>query len=101
LANADLGIVPKQADSFGNEAYSTKIMESCLKVSAVVSSHERKSTRSISIIRSSNSSESGNAEAMADAMLQVIKNPAKREALIAKGFEYVARHSWDQKRKNT
>ena len=27
IANADLGIVPKRADSFGNEAYSTKIME--------------------------------------------------------------------------
>src|SRR5581483_7141670 len=27
IANADLGVVPKLANSFGNEAYSTKIME--------------------------------------------------------------------------
>src|SRR5262249_32533710 len=27
IANADLGVVPKRATSFGNEAYSTKIME--------------------------------------------------------------------------
>ena len=27
IADADLGVVPKRADSFGNEAYSTKIME--------------------------------------------------------------------------
>ena len=27
MAQADLGVVPKRADSFGNEAYSTKIME--------------------------------------------------------------------------
>jgi len=27
MAEADLGVVPKRADSFGNEAYSTKIME--------------------------------------------------------------------------
>jgi len=27
MAEADVGIVPKRADSFGNEAYSTKIME--------------------------------------------------------------------------
>jgi glycosyltransferase involved in cell wall biosynthesis len=27
IANSDLGVVPKRADSFGNEAYSTKIME--------------------------------------------------------------------------
>ena len=26
MANADLGVVPKRADSFGDEAYSTKIM---------------------------------------------------------------------------
>ncbi len=27
MSKADLGVVPKRADSFGNEAYSTKIME--------------------------------------------------------------------------
>ena len=27
MANADLGVVPKRADSFGNKAYSTKSME--------------------------------------------------------------------------
>jgi glycosyltransferase involved in cell wall biosynthesis len=27
MSSADLGVVPKRADSFGNEAYSTKIME--------------------------------------------------------------------------
>ena len=27
ISNADIGVVPKRADSFGNEAYSTKIME--------------------------------------------------------------------------
>lgn len=27
MANADLGVVPKRADGFGNEAFSTKIME--------------------------------------------------------------------------
>jgi glycosyltransferase involved in cell wall biosynthesis len=42
--------------------------------------------------------ESGNAEAMADAMLQIIKDSSMREALIAKGFEYVARHNWDHKK---
>jgi hypothetical protein len=36
---------------------------------------------------------SGNAEAMADAMLQVIKDSALRNALIAKGYDYVACHS--------
>ena len=39
MANADLGVVPKRADSFGNEAYSTKIMEfMAVGVPVVVSS---------------------------------------------------------------
>ena len=39
MADADLGVVPKRADSFGNEAYSTKIMEfMAVGVPVVVSS---------------------------------------------------------------
>src|ERR1039458_184132 len=39
MADADLGVVPKRADSFGNEAYSTKIMEfMSLGIPTVVSS---------------------------------------------------------------
>ena len=98
IANADLGIVPKRADSFGNEAYSTKIMEFMSQGVPVVVSRTK-----IDMFYFDDSVvkffESGNADAMADAMLQVIKDPAMRDALIAKGFEYVARHSWDQKRK--
>src|SRR5262249_55376947 len=39
IADADLGVVPKRADSFGDEAYSTKIMEfMAVGVPVVVSS---------------------------------------------------------------
>ena len=39
MADADLGVVPKRADSFGDEAYSTKIMEfMAVGVPVVVSS---------------------------------------------------------------
>lgn len=97
IANADLGIVPKRADSFGNEAYSTKIMEFMTQGVPVVVSRTK-----IDLFYFDDSVvkffESGNAEAMADAMLQVIKDPASRDALIAKGLEYAARHSWDQKK---
>lgn len=98
IANADLGIVPKRADSFGNEAYSTKIMEFMSQGVPVVLSRTKIDTFYFddSVVKFF---ESGNAEAMADAMLQIIKDPTMREALIAKGLEYAARHGWDQKKK--
>jgi glycosyltransferase involved in cell wall biosynthesis len=97
IANADLGIVPKRSDSFGNEAYSTKIMEFMSQGIPVVVSRTKIDTFYFddSVVKFF---ESGNVEAMADAMLQVIKSPAMRDALIAKGFEYVVRHNWDHKK---
>ena len=39
MANADIGIVPKRNDSFGNEAFSTKILEfMSLSIPVVISS---------------------------------------------------------------
>lgn len=97
IANADLGIVPKRSDSFGNEAYSTKIMEFMSQGVPVVVSRTN-----IDLFYFDDSVvkffESGNSEAMAYAILQVIKGPGIREALIVKGFEYAARHSWDHKK---
>ena len=66
LANADLGVVPKRADSFGNEAYSTKIMEfMSLGVPVVVSSTKiDRFYFDDSVVRFF---ESGNADALATA----------------------------------
>jgi glycosyltransferase involved in cell wall biosynthesis len=93
IANADLGIVLKRADSFGNEAYSTNIMEFMSQgVPAVVSRTKIGTFYFDDLV--SEFFESGNAEAMADDMLEAIKDPALWPALSAKGFfEYVARHT--------
>jgi glycosyltransferase involved in cell wall biosynthesis len=95
MAGADLGVVPKRADSFGNEAYSTKIMEfMSLSVPVVVSA-----TRvdryyfNDSMVRFF---ESGNHEQLAQGMLEVLRDAGLRASLVANSAEYVRRNSWAQ-----
>jgi glycosyltransferase involved in cell wall biosynthesis len=97
MAEADLGVVPKRADSFGNEAYSTKIMEfMSLGVPMVVSS-----TRidryyfNDSVVRFF---ESGNADALAEAMFEVLSNGELRRGMVARASEYVSRNSWENRK---
>ena len=97
IANADLGVVPKRADTFGNEAYSTKIMEFMSQGVPVVASRTK-----IDMFYFSESVvhffKSGDSSAMADAMLEVINNAELRESLVRHGLEYVEANSWDHKK---
>ena len=98
IANADLGVVPKRADSFGNEAYSTKIMEFMSQGVPVVVSRTKIDTfyfeeGVVHFFRS------GDSQAMAEAMLDVINDKDLRQSLVARGYEYVERNGWGQKKK--
>jgi glycosyltransferase involved in cell wall biosynthesis/peptidoglycan/xylan/chitin deacetylase (PgdA/CDA1 family) len=98
IANADLGVVPKRADSFGNEAYSTKIMEFMSQGVPVVVSRTKIDTfyfeeGVVHFFRS------GDSQDMAKAMLDVINDKDLRQSLVARGYEYVELNSWGRKKK--
>jgi glycosyltransferase involved in cell wall biosynthesis len=97
IANADLGIVPKRAHSFGNEAYSTKIMEFMSQgVPAVISR-----TAIDSYYFDENEvrfCESENAVSFAAGMVEVLTDERLRERLIRNAFKYVAGNHWGSKK---
>ncbi|MES2693316.1 MAG: glycosyltransferase, partial [Verrucomicrobiota bacterium] len=78
---------------FGNEAYSTKIMEFMSLGVPVVVSQTRidRFYFDDSVVRFF---ESGNVDALAAAMLEVLSDAALREQMVANALAYSARHSW-------
>jgi glycosyltransferase involved in cell wall biosynthesis len=94
IAKANLGVVPKRADSFGNEAYSTKIMELMSQgIPAIVS--RTKIDTFYFTDRMVQFFPSGDSRAMADVIATVLENPTLQKSLAKEGLEYVRRNSWD------
>jgi glycosyltransferase involved in cell wall biosynthesis len=99
IANADLGIVPKRADTFGNEAYSTKIMEFMSQGVPVIASRTKIDTYYFddSQVRFF---PSGDAQALAAAIVELAEHADLRETLIANGREYATRNSWNLRKRD-
>jgi len=97
MANADLGVVPKRADSFGNEAYSTKIMEFMSQGVPTVISRTAIDSHYFTE-REVRFCESGNADAFAEAMIEVLTDQNIRDGLVHNAREYVQRNHWGRKR---
>ncbi len=93
MARANVGVVPKRADSFGNEAYSTKIMEfMSLQVPVVVSN--TKIDRYYFDDSGVRFFESGNPDALADAVCEVLRNHELRQQMVKRASAYAARNDW-------
>ena len=93
MADADLGVVPKRADSFGNEAYSTKIMEFMAVGVPVIVSRTLVDQYYFddSVVRFF---PSGDDEALAAVMYEMLSDPTRGEAQVERAHDYVRRHGW-------
>ena len=99
MANSDLGVVPKRADGFGNEACSTKIMEFMSQGVPVIASRTKIDTYYFddADVRFF---PSGDVQGLADAMLELIRSKDLRDSLSARGKQYVAENSWDVRKQD-
>jgi glycosyltransferase involved in cell wall biosynthesis len=97
MARVDLGVVPKRKDSFGNEAFSTKIMEFMAMGVPVVVSNTRIDQYYFndSLVQFF---ESEDAEDLAAKILALVQDAAKRDALVAHGTSFIQKNNWDVKK---
>jgi glycosyltransferase involved in cell wall biosynthesis len=96
IETAKLGIVPKRKDNFGNEAFSTKILEfMAMGVPVIVS--DTKVDRyyfNDSVVRFFRGEDEDD---LARAILDLIEHPEKRQTLIEHAAEFVAENDWAPK----
>jgi glycosyltransferase involved in cell wall biosynthesis len=97
METADLGVVPKRSDNFGNEAFSTKIFEfMAMGVPVIVS--ETKVDRYYfddSVVRFFHS---GDEDDLANCMRDLIEHPEKRSALVENAIKFIAKNDWTAKK---
>jgi len=97
LETAQLGIVPKRKDEFGNEAFSTKILEfMAMGVPVIVSDTKvDQAYFDSSLVRFFQAED---VEDLAANMLDLIRQPEIRTALAEQAMRFVATMDWDTKK---
>jgi len=97
MATVDLGVVPKFNDSFGGEAFSTKIMEFMAMNIPVVVSRTRIDEHYFSddIVQFFMA---GSAEDLANKVLDLMQDPSRRIELCEHSTDFVVQNSWEAKK---
>lgn len=97
MENADLGIVAKRKNGFGNEAFSTKIMEfMALGVPVLIADTDvDRYYFNDSIVKFFRAEDEDD---LAASMLQLIKQPEMRSTLAQNALGFVERNCWDSKK---
>jgi glycosyltransferase involved in cell wall biosynthesis len=94
IENADLGVVPKRKNGFGNEAFSTKILEfMALNVPMIIPDTEVDTYYFDDTVAKFFCA--GDESSLADAMLLMINNRELRETLARNATKFVEDYSWD------
>lgn len=97
MAGADLGVVPKRADLFGDEAFSTKIVEFMAVGVPVVVSRTKVDTRyfddSLVIFF-----EPGNEEDLAEKLIRLRGDPELRRGFAQRALRWAEANSWNTKK---
>jgi glycosyltransferase involved in cell wall biosynthesis/peptidoglycan/xylan/chitin deacetylase (PgdA/CDA1 family) len=97
MACAKCGVVPKKADLFGNEAFSTKVLEfMSLGVPVVLSNTaiDQYYFNSSQVLFF----ESGNVKSLAEKLLQILTDNTLREKLVSNSLQFVKENTWDAKK---
>ncbi len=94
MADVDLGVVPKRRDSFGNEAFSTKIMEFMAMGVPVLAARTRIDEYYFNddLVQFF---ESGNAVDLAAKIADLVEHPERRAQLRNSAAEFIAKNNWD------
>jgi len=97
MANADLGIVPKRNDSFGGDAFSTKILEFMALGVPVIVADTRidKHYFNESLVRFF---KSGDEKDLARVMLDVYHNHELNNQIASQALTFAYQHSWEMRK---
>jgi glycosyltransferase involved in cell wall biosynthesis len=97
MSQADLAVVPKRAESFGNEAVSTKVLEFMALGIPVLQSRTKVGTYYDTDSRVMFFA-SENVDDLAKCMLLLIRDQQLRERLVAQASKYVRENNWAVKK---